>query len=194
MQLKDYFKHQNKQFQPKHTWSKLIPSKYSLYETFNLERTLGDLRCAHWWLYKFSSLSNNSIRVWLWPETDQKEQNLWQKKCSFGASQGVGLLQTGYKWSCPNFTACPNFTGSPLLTWSVLNFCQTLWRRYFVSLHLKTSMQMACGMISAEIMHRVRQATRSQNRNINTDWGVFLFYALILMHRPAKTISTMTEN
>ena len=41
MQLKDYFKHQNKQFKPKHTWSKLIHSKYSLYEIFNLERTLG---------------------------------------------------------------------------------------------------------------------------------------------------------
>ena len=41
MQLKDYFKHQNKQFKPKHTWSKLIPSKYSLYETLNLEKTFG---------------------------------------------------------------------------------------------------------------------------------------------------------
>ena len=30
MQLKDYFKHQNKQLKQKHTWSQLIPGKYGL--------------------------------------------------------------------------------------------------------------------------------------------------------------------
>ena len=45
MQLKDSIKDQNKQFRPKHTWSKLIPSKYSLYETSNWGRTLGYKVC-----------------------------------------------------------------------------------------------------------------------------------------------------